>query len=288
MMTPGQTEANAPAGISAEGFAVRLMTGAAYATVMVAGLWFGRYSAGVLLGLLAGAAVAEFYALARRDARLPNEMFGITAAAAMPVCAAAWGASGLSAALTALIVGSLVWHLLNRRMRTADTAITLFGAVYVGFLLAYLVLILRTFEQGRELALVLLASVWAADVFAYLVGSTIGRHRLAPHISPKKSWEGFIAGTLATIGVWAAAVRLPILGEPVLAGVSDTTTVLVGCAVAVAALVGDLVESRIKREAGVKDSGTALPGHGGFLDRLDSLIAVGVVAFWVLWWSGVR
>ncbi len=274
---------NTPAGISISSLGVRLVTGLVYAAIMVVGMWWGPLSAGVLLGVLGAAAVAEFYAIARHDARLPNEMFGIVATAAMPVCAALWGAAGLSSALTALVVASLAWHLLNRRMRTADTAITLFGAAYVGFLLAYLVLILRTFEQGRVLALVLLLSVWAADVFAYLVGSTVGRHRLAPHISPKKSWEGFAAGLAATIGIWMAAVRLPYLNS-----LTYGQAALVGLAVAVAALAGDLVESRIKREAGVKDSGTALPGHGGFLDRLDSVIAVGVVAFWVLRWMGVR
>ena len=106
---------------------------------------------------------------------------------------------------------------------------------------------------------------------------------MAPHISPKKSWEGFVAGSAGTIAVWvarAARSRRPAS--------RCAQALLVGVAVALAAVVGDLAESRMKREAGVKDSGNSLPGHGGFLDRLDSLILVCLVAYWVLWWGGVR
>jgi phosphatidate cytidylyltransferase len=125
--------------------------------------------------------------------------------------------------------------------------------------------------------------VWANDSFAYLVGSTLGRHKMAPRISPKKSWEGFAAGMAGSIAVWVAvALLFPNIGVTVALALS------IGFVVGVAVFVGDLFESRMKREAGVKDSGTLLPGHGGFLDRLDSLILVCLVAYWILWWGGVR
>ena len=108
-------------------------------------------------------------------------------------------------------------------------------------------------------------AVWAADVVAYFVGSLFGRHKIVPRISPGKTWEGTIAGVLA-----AAAVVLlwnrPFLGVPLW---SAAMAVLIGPA----AFAGDLLESWVKRRAGVKDSGTSLPGHGGVLDRLDSLVA---------------
>lgn len=275
------TDTHSPDGISAAPFAVRVLVGALYAVAVVGALWFGRLSAGIVFGLFAGLAAAEFYALERREARLPNEFIGIAAAGAMPVAAALWGHPGLSALVTALAGASLVWHVLFPRVRIVDTATTLLGAIYTGFLLAFIVL-LREFSIGLQLSLALVVSIWANDSFAYLVGSTIGRHKMAPRISPKKSWEGFVAGFIATEAVWIAVPRIP--GVHLSLGWALVT----GAAVALSAVVGDLFESRIKREAGVKDSGDALPGHGGFLDRLDSLILAAMVAYWCLTWGGIQ
>ena len=106
--------------------------------------------------------------------------------------------------------------------------------------------------------------IWANDVFAFLVGITLGRHRLFERISPKKSWEGFFGGIVAAIG--AALLSAHLLGEDMMvwAGVG-----LIG---ALAAVVGDLVESMFKRSAGVKDSGAIMPGHGGWFDRFDAVL----------------
>ncbi len=277
-----------PEGIKAESLLVRVGTAALYAIAVVGSIYLGELAAGVVFGVMAGFAAAEFYAMERREARLPNELFGIAAAVAMPLAAALWGLPGLSAIVTALIAASLFWHTLIRRTRTADTAVTVFGAVYTGFLLAYIPLIIRDFQWGVVLALLLVVSVWVNDVAAYFIGSLLGRHKLAPHISPKKSWEGFFAGTAGTIAVWALAPFVSLL--PFASGftLEMGPALMTGVAVAISSVFGDLAESRMKREAGVKDSGTSLPGHGGFLDRLDSLILVCLVAYWVLWWSGVR
>jgi len=270
-----------PAGIKSASLMRRVVTAAAYAAAVLGALWWGPLPTGVLFGVMAGFAAAEFYAMQRRETRLPNEVFGVGAAVAMPVAAALMGLSGLMAVVTALVALSLVWHTLFLRVRTADTAETVFGAVYTGFLLAYMVLV-RSLDAGLVLSLAVVVSVWANDVGAYFVGSLLGRHKLAPRISPKKSWEGFAAGALVCVAVWAAVPFAPA------SGIGMPLALLTGAAVALASVVGDLAESRMKREAGVKDSGTALPGHGGFLDRLDSLILVCLVAYWVLWWGGVR
>lgn len=281
-----------PDGIKSAGLVKRGITAAIYAVVILTAIWFGEHGPlgryepvvlGVVMGAFAALAAAEFYALSRREARLPNETFGVVAAAIMPVFAALWGMAGLSAVVTGLIAASLVWHVIFVRVRTADTAITMFGAVYTGFLLAYLVLILRTFSSGMSLAYAVVLGVWANDSLAYLVGSTIGRHKMVPRISPKKSWEGFAGGLLGTVVVWVGlALLVPSAGVSIGLGLS------IAVMVSLAVFVGDLFESRMKREAGVKDSGHSLPGHGGFLDRLDSLILVGLVAYWALWWGGVR
>jgi phosphatidate cytidylyltransferase len=281
-----------PEGIKPQRLVVRIATSVIYAAVVLGAIWFGAHGPlgrfqpvvlGIVIGVFAGFCASEFYALSRREARLPNDTFGVAAAAAMPVFAALWGMAGLTAVVTGLIAASLVWHVAFVRVRTADTALTVFGAVYTGFLLAYLVLILRVFSSGMLLAYAVVLSVWANDSLAYLVGSTLGRHKMAPRISPKKSWEGFIAGIAGSVCVWMALALL----APA-AGVGVPLALGVGLVVGFAVFVGDLFESRMKREAGVKDAGTLLPGHGGFLDRLDSLILVCLVAYWILWWGGVR
>jgi len=279
---PFEIEKGEPEGIEPTSLVVRMGTAALYGLAVLGSIFLGPLASGIVFGVMAGFCVAEFYAMERREARLPNEVFGIVAAVAMPIAAALFGMPGLSSIVTALIAASLVWHTLIRRTRTADTAVTVFGAVYTGFLLAYIPLIIRTFSSGMILALTLVVSVWVNDMSAYFIGSLVGRHKLAPHISPKKSWEGFLAGTAGTLAVWALAPLVP--GFSLDLG----PALMTGIAIAISSVIGDLAESRMKREAGVKDSGDSLPGHGGFLDRLDSLILVGLVAYWVLWWSGVR
>lgn len=271
-------DARTESGLSA--LATRIGTALVVGVVMLAAVIWGRpLGLGILLGVVAALASAEFYSFSRREHRLPNEVFGVVAAAAMPVAAALWGKLGLTASVTALVVASLVWHVVFRQVRTTDTAVTVFGAVYVGFLLAHLVLV-RQLDSGAELTLAIIVSVWANDVFAYLIGSTMGRHKLAPRISPNKSWEGLAAGTVFTILVWI--LLFYVIDSPISLG----WLAVAGFGVSLAAIVGDLAESRLKREAGVKDSGRLLPGHGGFLDRFDSLILVSVVAYYLLVWAG--
>lgn len=277
-----------PDGIKSVGLVTRLVTAVAYGAVVLGAIALGRYATGVVFGVMAGAAALEFYTMSRREARLPNELFGVLAAGFMPMAAALWGMAGLSAIMTALVAASLVWHVAFVRLRTADTAITVFGALYTGFLLAYLILIIDVFTAGTMLAFAVVASVWLNDSLAYLVGSMIGRHKMAPRISPKKSWEGFFAGLTGTVIVWVSLVTwipavVPSLPDT---GLSLPWAIATGLTIGVAVVIGDLVESRMKREAGVKDAGNILPGHGGFLDRLDSLILVCLVAYWMLWWGG--
>jgi phosphatidate cytidylyltransferase len=263
-------------------FSIRAITALGIGVAFIGGILFGgRYGIALVVSVVAVAGAAEFYAILRRERRLPNEVFGLAAVAAMPLSAAAYGLQGLTAVVSILIVLSLLWHLALRQVHATDTAVTVFGTVYVGFTLAHFVLI-RQLDAGTELALATIVSVWANDSFAYLVGSMMGRHKLAPYISPKKSWEGFIAGTVLTTAVWAGVYFVADTGMTLGA------LIAIGITASLAAVVGDLAESRLKREAGVKDSGALLPGHGGFLDRFDSLILVSIVTFYMLLAAGAR
>jgi phosphatidate cytidylyltransferase len=170
--------------------------------------------------------------------------------------------------------------------------------VYIALPLAMLVQ-LRQQWAGAFLILYLLLVVWAGDIFAYFVGKAVGRHLMAPRVSPKKTWEGAVASVVASVGIggalfyYASPVSTALLQwgliqrrdgmfgleRPALLPILVLTAVL-----NIAAQLGDLVESLIKRGAGVKDSGALLPGHGGMLDRIDALLfATPVLWLWAAW-----
>jgi phosphatidate cytidylyltransferase len=279
-------------------FTVRAVTAIVMGAVLVvADLWGGMLAWAVVVAVVAAMCASEFYAIMRTERRKANEVFGVLAAALMPIATALYatralvgtgasssselGAVGLTAVTGGLILAALLWNIMFRQVRASDTMATVFGALYTGFMLSHLVL-LRALDSGAELVLITLASVWAMDVLAYLVGSWIGKRPLAPHISPKKSWEGLIAGAAGTIAVWG--VGWTLLRPPL----PLWWFLMTGLVVAIAALFGDLAESRLKREVQVKDSGSLLPGHGGFLDRFDSMLMVAVVVYYMLLFGGAR
>ena len=153
-------------------------------------------------------------------------------------------------------------------------------AFYVGIALAHAPGLVD-FEQGRELILLAILTTFAIDSVALFVGVTIGRHRLAPNISPKKSWEGAIGGV---VGGVIAAIVIDLAFDT---RFSLATAGVLGAVLGVTAVRGDLYESWIKRRADVKDSGTIIPGHGGILDRLDSVIPNIAVVYWAAVWSSL-
>ncbi|MBN1146293.1 MAG: phosphatidate cytidylyltransferase [Anaerolineales bacterium] len=164
-----------------------------------------------------------------------------------------------------------------------DFGVTLGGVFYIGWIGAYLIS-LRDLPEGQWWVLTALPACWLADSGAYLVGSRIGRHKMTPRLSPKKSWEGYLAG-----------IVFAVLGTPLLvllwglwSGPGSAVTPLRGAALGlimgVLTILGDLGESMIKRQMGVKDSGNLLPGHGGAFDRVDSWLWAGVIGYYVITW----
>ena len=194
---------------------------------------------------------------------------------------------------------------LTRAMRSQDlsagypaAAASVFAFTYIALPMA-MVVQLRQQAAGAFYLLYLLLVVWAGDIFAYFVGKSMGRHLMSPRISPKKTWEGAVASLLASVGVgWllfshaeaisSALLRVGLITRP--GGMYGLETpamlpiLLLTLVLNIAAQLGDLVESLIKRGAGVKDSGAILPGHGGMLDRSDALLfAAPVLWFYVAW-----
>ncbi len=183
--------------------------------------------------------------------------------------------------LTLAVVLSLVWLLISRHRDGLfiSWAWMVAGILYIGWLLGYLVA-LRGLDDGRDWVLFALFTTFGSDTAAFFAGRAMGRHRLAPSISPGKTWEGTIAGVLGAIVV----SLLFILPTPAQLNMEYWQAIVLGLIVSVSGQAGDLVESLLKRTSGVKDSGRLVPGHGGFLDRVDSIIFASVVVYYYVLW----
>jgi len=163
----------------------------------------------------------------------------------------------------------------TRQSLTVAVATTVLGVGWVGLGLAYLMLLRGLPEHGRLAIFTVLLAVFGADTFAFFTGRLIGRHKLAPVISPGKTWEGLAASTVAAVLISFFALyhqHFLTTGE----------SLVLGAVIAVAAPVGDLFESAVKRDFGVKDSGRLLGGHGGVLDRLDAPLFAGIAAYYAI------
>lgn len=185
----------------------------------------------------------------------------------------------LACIISFILLGALVWQLFqaNSMAPTVDWALTIVGGLYIGWGMAHLVS-LRLLGDGQTWVWLALISTWGADTLAYFVGRSVGRHKLWPRLSPKKTWEGFIGGIFGGL-----------IGAAIVAAFSNlgwATALIIGGIVPVVALFGDLSISMMKRHVGVKDSSNLFPGHGGFLDRIDSLLFVGVVVYNYALWHG--
>lgn len=188
--------------------------------------------------------------------------------------------------LSALIVITFAWLMLTRKTLDGilvDWGLTLAAALYLGWPLAFFLLlrgsVMGTSTAGFWWLLALFFMVWANDTFALLTGHYFGRTKLSPLISPAKTWEGFFGGLVFTvIAALVFTILLPSVFYQSL-GVAWYHAVILGILVAVASTIGDLAESLLKRGTGVKDSGTIVPGHGGLLDRMDSLLFAVLVVF---------
>ena len=240
--------------------------------------------------------------LAAPEAVFSAGVTAILAAAAFELMRAAAPGAGYAPALGAAVMVALIavaarvvesfhlWTLLpalalalafvlpRRRMpRPPPLAWWALAVLYVGVLGAHWPL-LRTLAQGQRWAAVAIAATFATDTGAYAAGRLVGRHYLAPALSPGKTWEGAAGGIVA--GATAAVAAVALLGVDAGAG----SLAVVAAGLPAAALVGDLLESAVKRRAGIKDSSRILPGHGGLLDRLDSLLLTGPLVYWAARW----
>jgi phosphatidate cytidylyltransferase len=254
---------------------VAIITGLLLAGLFFAMLFWRPAAFFVLAGVVILLAQYEFYvALARRGFR-PATALGV-AGGAVVLAGAYWrGPQALSFGLALTLIGSFLWFLVdaNRDNVVTNIAATVLGVAYAPMLGAHAILI-RALPQGIELEIAFIGAVALYDIGAYASGSFFGKHKIAPAVSPSKTWEG-AAG--ATLFIFALALLI----GPHLGPLDVGSSALLAAAAALLAPLGDLGESMLKRDLDTKDMGTLLPGHGGALDRIDALLFVAPAAYWL-------
>lgn len=177
----------------------------------------------------------------------------------------------------------LVAYERGRDQAATDFSLTLLGGFYIGFLGAYFIS-LRDLPEGNWWLLVVLPAVWLADSAAYFVGTRFGRHKLCPRLSPKKTWEGYLAGIVISLPATAGLCALWQVWAGPGTAITPERGALIALVLSAVTTLGDLGESMIKRQLGVKDSGKLLPGHGGALDRIDSWLWGAVIGYYIIVW----
>lgn len=257
-------------------------TGLALAGVVVGALLAGKVAFFILALVAVIIAQAELYAVLKAAGYSPVALVGLVCGGGILAGAYYRGEAALALGLALPLPLLLLWGLTvpAGRVRSLLSS-TYLGIVYGPLLVGFAVLLLRG-QDGLVLTATVVGMSAMHDAGAYLIGRKIGRHRLAPRTSPGKTWEGWFAGTVVMVGLSAAVL-------PLIHPFDLWLAVKLALVMSVSSPLGDLVESLVKRDLGVKDMGSLVPGHGGFFDRLDAIIFNAPIAYFVLrtlGWAG--
>ena len=270
----------------------RVVSAVVFVPVLFASIWFGNPWFSIVVAVAALLGVIEFYTMVGRRGWQPLTFFGTLWTLFFifnAYYAPQYSSNNIQILVTSALIASavalsLVWVLFLRSSGEkvmVSWAASVAGIFYMGWLLSYWVLIMNSYGgdwNGRDWIILALFSTFAVDTTAYFIGRAWGRHKMAPTVSPGKTWEGAAGGLVgAIVAVIALALLLDI-------DISYSEMVILGLLIAVFAQLGDLAESKLKRSMGVKEAGNLIPGHGGILDRLDSIVFTGVVVYYCLLW----
>ena len=258
-------------------FASRVLVAAVGLPLVLGMLWLGGWWLFTLVAVASVVAVHEFVTTARPLRPLGAAIYGGVLLALFG--AEKGGLVWLLAGFLATFVLAFVLHAMSstRAPTTAALGSTVLGSAWIGVGLGFVLLLREMHTQGRLIAFAVVLTVFAADTLAYFTGRLVGRHSLAPRLSPKKTWEGLLGGAAA--GVFVSFIVLYDKRDEYL---SIWQAVVLGVVVVVVAVLGDLFESALKRDLEVKDTGRLLGGHGGMLDRLDALLFAAPAAYFLV------
>lgn len=259
----------------------RIATGVGFGVLALIVFAVGPVASLALVVAVVTLAASELFAVLRRAGYRPATLLGLVGTIGIMVAAYLKGESGLAVVVAVFAVAALLWFLagVERARPTVNLAATMLGFVWVGFLGAYAALLVSPalFPHRHGIAFILGAAVAtvAYDVGALVVGSRFGRRPLAPSISPNKTWEGTAGGVVLCLVVTVAVVgQIHPWGH--------AAALALAVVVCVVAPLGDLCESMVKRDLGIKDMGSLLPGHGGVLDRMDAMLFVMPATFYLV------
>lgn len=240
-------------------------------------VWAGGWWLFVLLAIAGAIAVHEFVTMARPLRPLAPAAYIGTFLALLGAqrSGVVWMLAGFLSSFVVAFALQAVSR--TRAPATAAVGSTVLGAAWIGLGLAFLLLLRREHIEPRLLAFTVLLTVFAADTFAYFAGRLFGRHKMAPTLSPGKTWEGFVVGSL--VGLFVAFISLYSDRDHYL---KIWEAIVLGVVVVLVAVAGDLFESMLKRDMQVKDTGRLLGGHGGVLDRVDALLFAAPAAYFLV------
>ena len=252
----------------------RVLTAVVGVPLLLFLIHWGGLSFDVFVAALAALCLYEYGVIVTLGGKGVHRLLTAACGAGLALCQALGGP--LEPALAAVVAFVLLRELFAAQHDLERAALTLFGAIVLGWMPAHLASLRDLRPYGEKLTFMLFVSVWVCDTVAYFAGRTAGRRKLAPVVSPKKTWEGFVAGFAGAAAV-IAAFRLATPGL-----MSWPRAVAAIVAVGLVGQLSDLCESMIKRAVGAKDSGALLPGHGGVMDRFDSYILAAPALYYCL------
>lgn len=252
----------------------------------VATIMYGGFVFFVFMALIFGLAVWEFANLFQAGGYQPTGYLMVLGVVGVGYLRYWAGFEYDHLALTIFILFSMGVHLAayerGRDQAATDFAITLAGFIYIGWLGSYLVMI-RNLPEGEWWLLVVLPATWLADSGGYFVGKKWGVSKMSPRLSPKKSWQGYIGGfVFSIVGMLFLASLYRQLGMDSQGSITNTRIIITAVVMSIFPTLGDLGESMIKRQVGVKDSGALLPGHGGVFDRVDSWLWAAAIGYYLI------
>jgi phosphatidate cytidylyltransferase len=260
----------------------RVLTAAVLIPIAIGLIYLGGLPFLALAGLMLSLAEIEFCRLMAQGNFYPTLAFGLGMLWLLLADAQVPELGLLKPGLALILLASLAWQMRHRQgSPVADWALTITGGLYLGVCGASMIR-LRSLYAGFWLMLLAVCTIICADSAAYFVGRAWGRHKMAPALSPGKTWEGYLAGVI--IG-GLTPIFLILLWRATAGGeVATVHGLILGLLIGTLSPLGDLGISMIKRQVGTKDSGTIIPGHGGALDRLDSLLWAGVISYYYVLW----
>ncbi len=265
----------------------RVIYGAVYVLIMLGGTLIHPIAFAVVFTLLLFFTQFEFYDLGEQAGYRPSKWVGSISGVIFFLInfglASGFLPKQFGFTFILIVLFILIFELFSSHKNTiGNSGLSVFGFIYIATPFTLMNFIVHASPEGQSNAFYpwilvgVFFIIWANDSFAYLLGSAFGKHKLFESISPKKSWEGFLGGAIA-------AITMGILNAVLFQAISMFSWVVIAVLTVVFGTLGDLFQSKLKREIGVKDSGSILPGHGGFLDRLDSLFfSIPAIFIWLM------